>query len=131
MSLESRPGVSVLVTGGTLRPLQHSLVAPMGTLLLEKLQADIAFVGCNGVDPERGFTNTNIAEAEIKQAMLNSADRKIFLADHDKIGHVASAFVADIASADLLVTDSGANEEVLGHLRDQGLEIEAVEPVGG
>jgi len=131
MSLESLPGVSVIVTGGTLRPLQHSLVAPMGTLLLENLQADIAFIGCNGVDPQRGFTNTNIAEAEIKQAMLNSADRKIFLVDHDKIGHVASAFVADIAGADLLITDSGANQEVLGQLRDQGLEIEAVEPVGG
>jgi DeoR family transcriptional regulator of aga operon len=131
LSLETLPGVSVIVTGGTLRPLQHSLVAPMGTLLLEKLQADIAFLGCNGVDPDRGFTNTNIAEAEIKQAMLDSADRKVFLADHGKIGNVASAFVADIADADLLITDSGADKEVLGQLRDQGLEIEAVEPVGG
>lgn len=58
MSLERAPGVSVIVTGGTLRPLQHSLVAPMGTLLLEKLRADMAFVGCNGVDAERGFTST-------------------------------------------------------------------------
>lgn len=128
LGLESLPGVSVMVTGGTLRPLQHSLVAPMGTLLLDKLQADIAFIGCNGVDPERGFTNTNIAEAEIKQAMLQSADRTVFLADHDKIGNVASAFVADIESADLLVTDSGADKDILGQLRQQGLEIEVVKP---
>jgi DeoR family transcriptional regulator of aga operon len=130
LSLEKLPGVSVIVTGGTLRPLQHSLVAPMGTLLLEKLQADIGFIGCNGVDPERGFTNTNIAEAEIKQAMLQSADRIVFLADHEKIGHVASAHVADIESADLLITDTVANREVLARLRDQGLKIETVEPSG-
>ena len=128
MSLESAPGVSVIVTGGTLRPLQHSLVAPMGTLLLEKLKADIAFIGCNGVDLARGFTNANIAEAEIKQAMLESADRAVFLADHDKIGKVSGAFLANVASADLLVTDSGADPEILESLREGGLEIEIVEP---
>ncbi len=32
----------------------------------------------------------NIAEAEIKQAMLRSADYAVFLADHTKIGNVAS-----------------------------------------
>ncbi len=75
--LEALPGVSVIVTGGTLRPLQHSLVAPMGTLLLDQLKADVAFLGCNGVDPARGFTNSNIAEAEIKQAMVRSAGKPI------------------------------------------------------
>ena len=127
-TLESAPGVTVIVTGGTLRPLQHSLVAPMGTLLLDKIKADIAFLGCNGVDPERGFTNANIAEAEIKQAMMRSAKYKVFLADHDKIGAVASAFVAEIDSADLLVTDTGADSAVLDTLQSGDLEIEVVEP---
>ena len=128
MSLENAPGVSVIVTGGTLRSLQHSLVAPMGTLLLSNLQADVAFIGCNGVDRERGFTNANIAEAEIKQAMLQSADYCVFLADHEKVGNIASAFVADIDKADLLVTDSGADPEVLESLHEGGLETKIVEP---
>ena len=124
--LESLPGVSVIVTGGTVRPLQHSLVAPMGTLLLDQLKADVAFLGCNGVDPTRGFTNTNIAEAEIKQAMVRSATKTVFLADHDKIGQVASAFVADISGADLLITDDGAEASVLSNLEGDGLSIEVV-----
>jgi DeoR family transcriptional regulator of aga operon len=123
LALERHPGVSVIVTGGTLRPLQHSLVAPMGTVLLEKLKADVAFLGCNGVDVERGFTNANIAEAEIKQAMLASAGYSVFLADHSKVGNVASAFVAEVASADLLITDSGADSEVVESLRAEGLEV--------
>lgn len=127
LSLEKAPGISVIVTGGTLRSLQHSLVAPMGTLLLSKVQADVAFIGCNGVDRKRGFTNANIAEAEIKQAMLESVDYSIFLADHDKIGSVSSAFVADIDKADLLVTDSGADPEILESFHDSGLEVKVVE----
>jgi DeoR family transcriptional regulator of aga operon len=128
--LEALPGVSVIVTGGTLRPLQHSLVAPMGTLLLERLKADVAFLGCNGVDPERGFTNSNIAEAEIKQAMVRSAEKTLFLADHDKIGKVASALVADISRADLLITDDGADDAVLANLRSDGLAIDVVRAKG-
>jgi len=128
LTLEPLPGVTVIVTGGTLRPLQHSLVAPMGTILLDRLRADIAFLGCNGVHCNRGFTNTNIAEAEIKQAMLRSAERTVFLADHSKVGSVASAFVADISSVDLLITDSGADQAVLRELRATGFEVEVVEP---
>jgi DeoR family transcriptional regulator of aga operon len=131
LGLESRQGISVIVTGGTLRPLQHSLVAPMGTILLDKLKADIAFLGCNGVDPARGFTNANIAEAEIKQAMVRSADKVVFLADHDKIGAVASAFVADISCADLLVTDIGADPSTLANLRSEGLKIVTADPGAG
>jgi DeoR family transcriptional regulator of aga operon len=126
--LESLPGISVIVTGGTLRPLQHSLVAPMATLILDQLKADVAFLGCNGVDPDRGFTNSNIPEAEIKQAMVRSAGKAVFLADHDKIGQVASAFVADIADADLLITDDGAERGILGNLESEGLTVEVVRP---
>ena len=126
--LEALAGVSVIVTGGTLRPLQHSLVAPMGTLLLDQLKADVAFLGCNGVEPSRGFTNANIAEGEIKQAMVRSAQRTVFLADHDKVGVVSSAFVTDISSADLLITDVGADQNILNELQAGGLDIECVRP---
>ena len=125
--LEALPGISVIVTGGTLRPRQHSLVAPMGTLLLDRLRADVAYLGCNGVDAVRGFTNANIAEAEIKQTMVRSAEKVVFLADHEKIGAVASAFVGDISCADLLVTDTGADPSELASLRAEGLKIVTVD----
>jgi DeoR/GlpR family transcriptional regulator of sugar metabolism len=127
--LESSPGISVIVTGGTLRPLQHSLVAPMGTLLLNQLRADIAFLGCNGVDPTHGFTNTNIPEAEIKQAMVKAAQSTVFLADHDKVGNVASAFVTDVAGSDLLITDEAADMETIDELRAAGLAVDLVAPM--
>jgi DeoR family transcriptional regulator of aga operon len=61
--------------------------------------------------------------------MVRSAAKSVFLADHDKIGEVASAFVADVSGADLLITDDGADASVLGNLRNDGLAIEVV-PTG-
>ena len=57
------------MTGGTLRPLQHSLVNPLATVLLSRLHASVCFIGCNGVDAQRGITNINLPEAEINSAI--------------------------------------------------------------
>ncbi|MEO3432567.1 DeoR/GlpR family DNA-binding transcription regulator [Inquilinus sp. CAU 1745] len=123
LALENHSGVTVVVTGGTLRTMQHSLVAPFAALLLKEINADLAFIGCNGVDSEKGFTNTNLAEAEVKHAMIEAASRCVFLADHAKLMRVATARVAPLEAADLLITDEGATSEQLRALRRAGLEI--------
>jgi DeoR family transcriptional regulator of aga operon len=51
------PRISVIVTGGTLRALQHSLVNPLATMILSTINPDVAFIGCNGVHPTIGVTN--------------------------------------------------------------------------
>ncbi|MER3450890.1 MAG: Cro/Cl family transcriptional regulator [Thermus sp.] len=122
--LESHPGITVIVTGGTLRPLQHSLVNPFGTLLLEEINADKAFIGCNGVHPERGFTNTNLQEAEIKRAMIKAAREVYVLADHSKLMQVAAARIAPLEAAHLLITDRKARPEDLDLLQAKGLRVE-------
>ncbi|GGN02009.1 DeoR family transcriptional regulator [Thermus composti] len=122
--LEGHPGITVIVTGGKLRPLQHSLVNPFGTLLLEELNADKAFLGCNGVHPERGFTNTNLEEAEVKKAMVRAAREVYFLADHSKLLQVAAAKIAPLSAATLLLTDRKAHPEALKALEEAGLRVE-------
>ena len=124
--LESHPGITVIVTGGTLRPLQHSLVNPYGMLLLREVNADKTFIGCNGVHPEKGITNTNLQEAEIKRSMLEASRQSIILADHTKLMHVATARISPLESADLLITDKKADAGKLETLRTGGLEVVVV-----
>lgn len=121
--LESHPGVSVVVTGGSLRPLQHSLVNPFGGLLLQEINADRAFVGCNGVDPAKGLTNTNLQEAEIKAQMLRAARETVVLADHSKLLAVATARIASLEAVHVLVTDDRAEPEAVRALGEAGLRV--------
>jgi DeoR family transcriptional regulator of aga operon len=118
------PRISVVVTGGTLRPLQHSLVNPLGTTLLERLRASVAFVGCNGVDPEVGITNVNLPEAEVKRAMLLAARRRVIVADGSKVGEVELAKVCDIEEVSLLITDPTADPEVVAEIAAAGCRVE-------
>lgn len=123
VELVDHPGATVILTGGTLRPKLHSLISPFGDLVLSEINADIAFMSCAGVDAVKGFTNSNWQEAEIKKSMIGAASRVIFLADHTKLKHVATARIATLKEADILITDSKASAETVRDLRAAGLEV--------
>lgn len=111
------PRLQVVVTGGTLRPLQHSLVAPLAGHVLTRVHADIALIGCNGVDAEAGVTNINLPEAEVKAAMIGAAARTVVIADGSKVGRVHFGYVAGPDAVDVLITDPTAPEAALAELR--------------
>ena len=117
------PRFQVIVTGGTLRPLQHSLVEPMALTVLRELHADLAFIGCNGVHPANGITNINLPEADLKRVMVEAAERAIVVADGAKIGRTHLGRVAAIDEVDELITGESADARTLDSLRETGLEV--------
>lgn len=121
------PRFSVIVTGGTLRPQQHSLVEPLASVLIqEHLYIDTAFIGCTGVTVARGVTNVNLAEAEVKRRVIAVARRSIVVADGTKVGAVALAPVCPIAAVDLLVTSATAPAGALDDLEANGLAVDVI-----
>lgn len=124
LELEAAAGrFAIVVTGGTLRRLQHSLVDPLGTELLSQLHADLAVVGCNGVDAEHGVTNINLPEAEIKKVMVGAADRTVVVADGSKLGRVHLGRVATLHDVDTVVTGASAPAHELARLRRAGVDV--------
>lgn len=117
------PRIGVIVTGGTLRPLQHSLVNPMGSLVLERIAGATLFLGCNGVHPSAGVTNINLEEADIKRQMLRAARRVIAVADGSKIGQIQVVRLCDIVDLDLLITGQSADARIVEDLLALGLEV--------
>jgi DeoR family transcriptional regulator, aga operon transcriptional repressor len=118
------PRITVVVTGGTVRPLQHSLVNPLATVLLGSLHASIGFIGCNGVDVSGGITNINLPEAEIKRAMLLAARRRVIVADGSKLGEVELAKVCDLDEVHTVVTDDTADPTVVAEIEAAGVTVE-------
>lgn len=117
------PRFTVIVTGGTLRPKQHSLVHPLAGSILDDVHVDFAFIGCNGVDPTLGVTNANLPEAAVKALMLRRAARSVIVADASKLGEAHLGRIGPIDAFDTLVTDAAAPAVLVGELRDAGLEV--------
>ncbi|HEY0248053.1 MAG TPA: DeoR/GlpR family DNA-binding transcription regulator [Gryllotalpicola sp.] len=114
------PRIQVVVMGGTLRPLQHSLVAPLADAVLDRVRADVAIIGCNGVDVAAGVTNINLPEAEIKRRMIAAATRTIVVADGSKLGRVHLGRVAAMSEIELVITGQSAPASALAELDAPG-----------
>ena len=126
IALALEPGIprfEVVVTGGTLRPLQHSLVNPFAATMLAALRFDIAFIGCNGIHPRHGVTNVNLPEAEVKTLAMRSAQRSVLVADGTKLGRTDPAVIGPLSEFVQLVTAGEAPDGELDALRRTGLAV--------
>jgi DeoR family transcriptional regulator of aga operon len=104
------PRFTVVVTGGTLRPLQHSLVDPVASATLADLHVDVAILGCNGIDRQGAVTNVNLPEAEVKRAMLRSSGSAILVADGSKVGQRHLGRIGELADFSTVVTSARGAE---------------------
>lgn len=117
------PRIMTVVTGGSLRPLQHSLVEPMATLILGNITANIAFLGCNGIDPEFGISATNLPEASIKQVIVQAAHQVFVVADASKFGRRTLAHVCGLEDVDCFLTAGFVDDALATQIREAGATI--------
>jgi DeoR family transcriptional regulator of aga operon len=117
------PRITVVLLGGTLRPLQHSLVDPLAGVILDQIYVDTLLLGCNGIDPVGGITNINLPEAEVNKRMIRAAARTIVLADGSKFGTVELAHLCPVADVDLVITSESADPAALEAVRECGCEV--------
>jgi DeoR family transcriptional regulator of aga operon len=121
------PRLTVVVLGGTLRPLQHSLVDPLAALPLAHVNAHTILLGCNGVDAAAGVTNVNLPEAEVKRRLLGAARRRVVLADGSKLGTVHLARLCGVDEVDAVITGPSADPAVVDDLRHRDVDVVVVD----
>jgi len=103
------PRFTVVLTGGTLRPLQHSLVDPMVSTALAGVHVDLAIIGCTGVDDRGRVTNVNLPEAEVKRRMIAASARRLLVADASKVGRRHLGLVGGLDEFETWVTGGEAS----------------------
>ncbi|MFP3462571.1 DeoR/GlpR family DNA-binding transcription regulator [Arthrobacter globiformis] len=123
-SLLDRPLLTLHTLGGRVRPLTEAEVDDWASRSLSEINVDVAFLGANAISIERGLTTPDPAEAAVKRLMLESARRRVLLADHTKFGCVSNCKHADLADIDIIITDSGVDQQELKAVRAAGVEVE-------
>ncbi len=121
--LGAKPGVTVISTGGTVDPGDLSQVGPLAEAVLGRYFATKAFIGAGGVHPDTGVTDYGAALADLNRLIVERAERAYVLADSSKLGLRTFAQVCALGRLTALVTDDGADPEVLEALRARDLEV--------
>jgi DeoR/GlpR family transcriptional regulator of sugar metabolism len=121
--LAGEKGMTLISSGGVVRPESRSLTGPEAEMTFQKLRVDKAFIGATGISLDFGLSNTNIAEASIKRAMLDAAREIVLLADHTKIGIESLVRIASVKNVHKLVTDVGISPHDRLELTQRGIEV--------
>jgi len=127
-ALADAPGITVLVTGGTLRLSAMSLVGDLGTDVLRTTRINKGFLGARGLSLERGLMDLNPDEVRIKQEMADACEQIYGIFDGTKWHR--SALLAFVPTSDLtgIVTDSSAPADDVQAWRDAGVDVITVDP---
>jgi DeoR/GlpR family transcriptional regulator of sugar metabolism len=120
-SLDSE--IRLILTGGILRPTELSMIGHIPQQVYAELHVDKAFVGIGGISLEDGLTEYNLEDAQVKKALIASADETIVVADGTKIGRTTFASVASLAVISTLITDESAPPELLEQLRQREIQV--------
>jgi DeoR family transcriptional regulator, aga operon transcriptional repressor len=123
MELSKRKDLDVFVTGGHLRGDWFSLVGPTAAQSLSQLQIHTLFIGADGIDPKGGASCYNPDEAQLNSMMVKHARRKIAVVDHSKFGIVAGWRICPTSDLDMLITDSGATDEMIAPFEKAQVQV--------
>lgn len=124
--LWGRSRIELNLLGGRVRQGSPDLVGPVTEMLVDRFTADLAFIGADGIDFERGCFVNDAEIAGISERMSSHARRLIVVADHDKLDR--SGRIRHIGMEDFkeLITDDQADKATVAALRQHGVHVTVV-----
>ena len=122
-ALLDAPQIDVVLIGGALRRSIGAAVGPIAEAALTGLRGAQVFLSGDGVTAERGLTTPNVFAAATDQALMAAGGQVVVLADHRKLGHDTMCQTVPAERIDVLVTDRGADDEMLDRLRAADVDV--------
>ncbi|MBE3143518.1 MAG: DeoR/GlpR transcriptional regulator [Planctomycetes bacterium] len=117
------PKINTILLGGILKHIEVCTVGSMVKQSLSYLTADKFFLSAAGISLKRGLTDPDMAEVEIKQAMMRAADEVILVADSTKVDITSLVRIAPIREINKWVTDDNASPEIVAAVESEGVEV--------
>ncbi|MCF6523765.1 DeoR/GlpR family DNA-binding transcription regulator [Streptomyces sp. JJ36] len=124
--LAVRPRLKTVVTGGVARARTYELVGPLTGGVLDEVVLDVAVLGIDGIDPERGVMAHHEDEAAVSRVLAGRARRVIVAADASKAGRRAFARICPLEEVDALVTDASLPGGIRDRLGEAGITVHTV-----
>lgn len=111
------------IVGGRVRGVTQAVVGADAVADFERLRADVAFLGANGVTAGFGLSTPDPSEGQTKTAMARSARRRVALVDATKLGEELLYSFARPSDIDILITDAPEDHPVVRELTTHGLDV--------
>lgn len=125
---KTRPLVPVQLSGGSLSPVSGNLTGPEAIRSLKRQSADVCFLSATGLDLDRGLTDPNPLEIEVKRVLAAISQRVVLLLDHSKFGVSSAAVAIHPKRLHAVVTDGVPPKEYVTRLRRLSVRLIVAHP---
>ncbi len=123
MSLNEHPKIEVILLGGSYFKRYQITLGSEVSRQLEHINADLYFMGVNGVHPTKGLNIRHYEESLIKQKMMQASRKTVCCIIEEKINIQESYKVCDIHQIDYMITNLKINDAQLVPFQKLGVEI--------
>lgn len=126
MELSKRKDLDIFVTGGHLRGDWFSLVGQTAVDSLKQMLIHTLFIGADAIDGKWGVSCLSSEESQLNAAMVRTSRRRIAVVDSTKFGKVAGWRICEVSDLNILITDTGATEEMIAPFLERGVDVRRV-----
>jgi len=123
VALGGRANCDLICTGGNYEERSRSYVGPGAEEALRRFVIRWMFVGLDGLHPELGASELNPGQAVLKERIIPRAENVCVVTDHTKLGRTTPFLFARPDQIDVLITDDGADPEILKRFEDRGVRV--------
>jgi DeoR/GlpR family transcriptional regulator of sugar metabolism len=120
------PGVTVVMSGGSVRRDTVSLIGADGLGLLKKFNIQKGFFGAHGISYPEGLTDVSSAEADVKREVIAMCREVIAVLDATKWGRVGLASFARLDELNKIITNHPIPPDLAEQVHTQGVKLEIV-----
>lgn len=111
VTLSQHTRIKAMMLGGTLNRHSMTVVGTATRQAIERIHADIFFLGICSLHHEVGITTHDYDEAQIKALMIENSSQVVAVATSEKLGSVAPFVITTINALTHLITDAAISVE--------------------
>jgi len=119
--------ITVITLGGIVRKSYYNAYGPFTEMVLGNLKANKLFLGFDGANVQRGFSNNVLEEVPVKQKMMAICDETIALGDSTKYGMDAPYTICGWEKIQRVITDYAIAPEFLTYFSELGFPYQLAE----
>ena len=121
--LARAPRIRVIMLGGQVQSLSHGVAGALSEVALARLAFDLAFLGADTVDADRGLGEPTVEETYVKELVAARSGQVVLLADSSKFVPANAPAWTPIGTSWTLLTDAGVDRETLADFGRRGISV--------